>query len=73
MPNPGKIVTYIKKDGSLQHAIMLDAEQHVNFTKYNKALLHLVDEKFKPQCDANGKKYIALKQLSLLTHIGFTD
>lgn len=70
--NPGKIVQWIGKDG-LKTGIMYHSKQEKEFVNAKKALINHVDkDTFEPVLE-NGKKLIALVDISRLRIIGHID
>lgn len=72
MRNPGKIVTFIDKEGATRKAIAYDKEQHAEFKKHKKVYLHYLNDDLTPKME-NGKKVAGFKSPEQLTVIGFVD
>lgn len=69
----GKIVTFINSEGNKQIAIAYDSEQAAEFSKVKKVFVRYLDSNLLPMKDDQGKNIVGLKDLKLLTIIGFID
>lgn len=62
--------------GNTRYGLAIHAEQHETVKKLNKVIVHVFTDRFctKPEMNENtGKKYVALKSISQLKVIGFSD
>lgn len=69
----GIIVSYTDMNGNLQKGIVRHTDQHEEFRKVKKALIRLLNDDLTIKTDQDNKSLIALKNIDLLTHIGFCD
>lgn len=69
----GYLVTYLKDDNTLQKALLSYMDQNAAFENKEKALLILLNNDLTPIKDESDKPKKVLKQLSLLTIIGYSD
>jgi hypothetical protein len=72
MKKPGKIVSFIDKEGITRKAVAYDHEQSECLRKYKKVYLHYMNDDLTPKMD-NGKKVVGFKAPDQLKIIGFVD
>lgn len=66
------IVTYHRKDGKIQKALLYHADQTPVFKGKGKALLRCVDDNLEPQI-INDKPELVVVQIRELKNIGFIN
>lgn len=71
--NKGFLVEYTDAKGMVQKGILNPKEQAPVLAKVNKYIVRLVDDKFNPKVDDNGKKLVALKHFKDMDIVGFID
>ena len=71
--NSGYLVEFTNKDQKLQLATLKFIDQNKAFQNKEKALITLLDDKFREMLDGEGKPIRILKSLSFLTIKGYTD
>lgn len=70
--NKGMIMTYLDKDGKLQHCEMRYNDQHLTFGRTNKAFVRLLDDKLGPVME-QGNRVNKIVLFEKLTRIGLID
>lgn len=71
--NSGILVEWTNKNGELCTGIARKEDQTDLYTKYNKVVIHCINEDFTDKTDSNGKKLIAVKHSSELKVLGYID
>lgn len=73
--NPGKVISYINKEGEQQKSIAFDEDQRPSFYEFNRIFVKLINDDFSPKLDENGKRLCALINTNETNYkvIGFVD
>lgn len=69
----GIIYKYEDKEGKEQKGVAFHEEQTEAYTKYNKVFLRLLNDDYDFKINNEGKKLISVKDINLLTQVGFWD
>jgi hypothetical protein len=71
--NAGILVEYTDKNGKTQKGIARHKDQVKAFSDHNKILVWLLNDDLTEALDETGKKLVALKHVTELKQIGFSD